>query len=100
MRKIRKRCDKAPLLKANCPSGIARPNSGGQLWNCAQQQITGGCDDLSYPTLLVVLETLVLETLIGEQMRNHLNKYKLIKGSQHGFTKQREIIFNKCIGVR
>ena len=29
----------------------------------------------------------VLETLIKYQMRNHLNKYKLIKGSQHGFTK-------------
>ena len=29
----------------------------------------------------------VLETLIKDQMRNHLNKYKLIKGSQHGFTK-------------
>ena len=29
----------------------------------------------------------VLETLIKDQMRNHLNKYKPIKGSQHGFTK-------------
>ena len=29
----------------------------------------------------------MLETLIRYQMRNHLNKYKLIKGSQHGFTK-------------
>ena len=29
----------------------------------------------------------VLETLIRDQLRNHLNKYKLIKGSQHGFTK-------------
>ena len=29
----------------------------------------------------------VMETLIKDWMRNHLNKYKLIKGSQHGFTK-------------
>ena len=29
----------------------------------------------------------VLETLIKDQMRNHLNNYKLIKGCQHGFTK-------------
>ena len=29
----------------------------------------------------------VLETLTRDQMRNHLNKYKLIKGNQHGFTK-------------
>ena len=28
----------------------------------------------------------VLETLIKDRMRNHLNKYKLIKGSQHVFT--------------
>ena len=26
-------------------------------------------------------------TLIRDQMRNHLNKYRLIKSSQHGFTK-------------
>ena len=29
----------------------------------------------------------VLETLIKDRMRNHLHKYKLIKGSQQGFTK-------------
>ena len=29
----------------------------------------------------------VFETLIKDWMRNHLNKYKLMKGSQHGFTK-------------
>ena len=36
----------------------------------------------------------VLETLIKNQMRNHLNKYKLIKGSQHGFTKVRSCLTN------
>ena len=33
------------------------------------------------------ISILVLETFIKDQMRNHLNKYKLIKGSQHGFNK-------------
>ena len=36
----------------------------------------------------------VLETLIKDQMRNHLNKYKLIKGSQHGFTKSSSCLTN------
>ena len=36
----------------------------------------------------------VLETLIKDQMRNHLNKYKLIKGSQHGFTKGSSCLTN------
>ena len=36
----------------------------------------------------------VLETLIKDQMRNHLNKYKLIKGHQHGFTKGRSCLTN------
>ena len=36
----------------------------------------------------------VLETLIKDRMRNHLNKYKLIKGSQHGFTKGSSCLTN------
>ena len=36
----------------------------------------------------------VLETLIQDRMRNHLNKYKLIKGSQHGFTKGSSCLTN------
>ena len=36
----------------------------------------------------------VLETLIKDQMRNHLNKYKLIKGSQCGFTKGSSCLTN------
>ena len=37
----------------------------------------------------------VLETLIKEQMRNQLNKYKLIKGSQHGFTNGSSCLTNR-----
>ena len=33
-------------------------------------------------------------TLIKDQMRNHLNKYKLIKGSQHGLTKGSSCLTN------
>ena len=36
----------------------------------------------------------VLETLIKDRMRNHLNKYKLIKGCQHGFTKGSSCLTN------
>ena len=37
----------------------------------------------------------VLETLIiKDQIRNHLNKYKLIKGSQQGFTKGSSCLTN------
>ena len=36
----------------------------------------------------------VLETLIKDRMRNHLNKYKLIIGSQHGFTKGSSCLTN------
>ena len=36
----------------------------------------------------------VLETLIEDQMWNHLNKYKRIQGSQHGFTKGRSCLTN------
>ena len=36
----------------------------------------------------------VLETLIKNQMRNHLHKYKLIEGSQHGFTKGSSCLTN------
>ena len=36
----------------------------------------------------------VLETLIKDQMRNHFNKYKLINGSQHGFTKGSSCLTN------
>ena len=36
----------------------------------------------------------VLETLIKDQMRNHLNKHKLIKGSQRGFTKGSSCLTN------
>ena len=36
----------------------------------------------------------VLETLIKDQMRNHLNKYKLIRGSQNGFTKGSSCLTN------
>ena len=39
------------------------------------------------PVSLTSVVGKVLETLIKDQMRKHLNKYKLIKGSQHGFTK-------------
>ena len=36
----------------------------------------------------------VLETLIKDRMRNYLNKYKLIKGSQHGFAKGSSCLTN------
>ena len=36
----------------------------------------------------------VLETLIKNRMRNHLNKYKLIKGSQYVFTKGSSCLSN------
>ena len=36
----------------------------------------------------------VLEMLIGDEMRNYLNKNKLIKGSQHGFTEGRSCLTN------
>ena len=39
------------------------------------------------PVSLTSVVGKVLETLIKDQMRNHSNKYKLIKGSQLGFTK-------------
>ena len=39
------------------------------------------------PVSLTSVVGKVLETLIKDQMRNHLNKYKRIKGSRHGFTK-------------
>ena len=39
------------------------------------------------PVSLISVVGKVLETLIKDQMRNHLNKYKLIKDSQHGVTK-------------
>ena len=39
------------------------------------------------PVSLTSVVGKVLETLIKDQMRNQLNKYKRIKGSQHGFTK-------------
>ena len=39
------------------------------------------------PVSLTSVVGKVLETLIKDRMRNHLNQYKLIKGSQHGFTK-------------
>ena len=36
-----------------------------------------------------------LTSVVGkDQMRNHLNKYKLIKGSQHGFTKGSSCLTN------
>ena len=36
----------------------------------------------------------VMETLIMDEMRNHLNKYKIIKGSQNGFTKGSSCLTN------
>ena len=36
----------------------------------------------------------MLETLIRDQMRNHLNNYKRIKGSQCGFTKGSSYLTN------
>ena len=46
------------------------------------------------PVSLTSVVGKVLETLIKDQMRNHLNKYKLIKGSQHGFTKGSSCLTN------
>ena len=46
------------------------------------------------PVSLTSVVRKVLETLIRGQMRNHLNKYKLIKGSQHGFTKGSSCLTN------
>ena len=46
------------------------------------------------PVSLTSVVVKVLETLIKDQMRNHLNKYKLIKGSQHGFTKGSSCLTN------
>ena len=46
------------------------------------------------PVSLTSVVGKVLETLIKDQMRNHLNKYKLIKGSQHGFTKDSSCLTN------
>ncbi len=40
------------------------------------------------PVSLTSVVGKVLETLIKDRMRNHLNKYKQIKGSQHGFKKR------------
>ena len=36
----------------------------------------------------------MLETLIKEWIRKHLNKYKLIQRSQHGFSKGRSCLTN------
>ena len=46
------------------------------------------------PVSLTAVVGKVLQTLIKDQMRNHLNKYKLIKGSQHGFTKGSSCLAN------
>ena len=46
------------------------------------------------PVSLTSVVGKVLETLIKDQMRNHLNKYKLIKDSQHGFTKGSSCLTN------
>ena len=46
------------------------------------------------PVSLTSVVGKVLKTLIKDQMRNHLNKYKLIKGSQHGFTKGSSCLTN------
>ena len=48
----------------------------------------------SRPVSLTSVVGKVLETLIKDQMRNHLNKYKLIRGSQHGFTKGSSCLTN------
>ena len=46
------------------------------------------------PVSLTSVVGKVLETLIKDQMRNHLNKYKLIKASQNGFTKGSSCLTN------
>ena len=46
------------------------------------------------PVSLTSVVGKVLETIIWEQMRNHLNKCKLIKGSQHGFSKGSSCLTN------
>ena len=46
------------------------------------------------PVSLISVVGKVLETLIRDQMRNHLYKYKLIKGGQHGFTKGSSCLTN------
>ena len=46
------------------------------------------------PVSLTSVVGKVCETLIKDQMRNHLKKYKLIKGSQHGFTKGSSCLTN------
>ena len=46
------------------------------------------------PVSLTSVVGKVLETLIRDQMRDHLNKYKLIKGSQHGFIKGSSCLTN------
>ena len=48
----------------------------------------------SRPVSLASFVGKVLETLIKDQMRNHLNKYKLVKGSQHGFPKGSSCLTN------
>ena len=51
------------------------------------------------PVSLTSVVGKVLETLIKDRMRNHLNKYKLIKGSQHGFTKGSSCLTNEVVRV-
>ena len=46
------------------------------------------------PVSLTSVGGKVLETLIKDRMRNHLNKHKLIKGSQRGFTKGSSCLTN------
>ena len=46
------------------------------------------------PVSLTSVVGKVLETLIKDQMRNHLNKYKFIQGSQPGFTKGSSFLTN------
>ena len=46
------------------------------------------------PVSLTSVVGKLLEILTKDQMRKHLNKYKLIKGSQHGFTKGSSCLTN------
>ena len=46
------------------------------------------------PVSLTSVVGKVFETLIKDQLRNHLNRYKLIKGSQHRFTKGSSCLTN------
>ena len=46
------------------------------------------------PVSLTSLVGKVLETLIKDRIRNHLNKYKLIKRSQYEFTKGSSCLTN------